>query len=272
MFKPTVLSQFGIPNNFSLYPKKTSIFIDGLWFNDENFINSEYRVFIGGLEPKKILDLGYKQEELIKNADKFDLILTSFTEVLNSVKHANLFSLGSSWVRKDFKKLNTSFELSFLCGPKNHPVDHPHHLPEHSLRHEIYNNISKIKNIPIKLLYSIDTSKKDYIFNTSQYSIIVENTKRKNHFTEKLIDCLITKTIPVYYGCPNIGDFFNKKGIITFNSIEDLFSKVNMLSEGLYNDRLDIIEENYNISRTFADFHSRVDEIILKKQTNDTFK
>jgi len=268
MYKPTVLSQFGIPNKFSNFPKKTCIFIDGLWFDSTEFIEAEYRVFIGGLEPKKILDLGYSQENLILNSNKFDLILTSFNEVLSSTNNSLLFSLGSSWVKKDFKKLASFYEISFLCGPKNHHPNNPHYLPEHAFRHEIYNNISKIKNIPIKLLYSIDTSKKDYIFNTSQFSIIVENTKRENHFTEKLVDCLITKTIPIYHGCPNIGDFFNKKGIITFNTLEELFNKINLLDEKIYSDKLAIIEENYNISLEYADFHERVNQIILKKQND----
>ena len=41
------------------------------------------------------------------------------------------------------------------------------------------------------------------------YSIAIESSQEINYFTEKLIDCLITKTIPVYWGCPNISEFFD---------------------------------------------------------------
>ena len=45
---------------------------------------------------------------------------------------------------------------------------------------------------------------------------------RKNWFTEKLIDCFATGTIPIYWGCPNIEEFFNKDGIIQVNNIDEL--------------------------------------------------
>jgi len=268
MYKPEVLSMFGIPNNFSEYPKKTCIFIDGLWLDRKEFTEAKFKVFIGGLEPRKILDTIYQQQQIIDNSSKFDLILTSFDEVISQVPHAHLFPFGSSWIKKDFKRVATNYEISFLCGPKNHPVNHPHHLPGHAFRHEVYNNISKIKNIPLKLMYSLDPNNKQYIFNTSQFSIIMENSVRDNYFTEKLIDCLITKTIPIYHGCSNIGNFFNKKGIITFSSLEDLLNKVSLLNENIYSSKLDVIEENYQKALEYFDFHKRVDNIIKTHQSN----
>jgi len=268
MYKPEVLSMFGIPNEFSNYPKKTCIFIDGLWMDRKEFIDAEYRVFIGGLEPRKIIDTIYKQQDLIDNSNKFDLILTSFEEVLSKVPNSKLFPFGSSWIKKDFNRIASNYELSFLCGPKNHPVNHPHHLPGHAFRHEVFDNISKIKNIPLKAMFSIDPNNKQYIFNTSQFSIIMENSVRDNYFTEKLIDCLITKTIPIYHGCSNIGDYFNKKGIITFSDLNDLLSKISMLNENIYKNKLDVIEENYQKALEYFDFHKRVDQIIQQKQIN----
>jgi hypothetical protein len=41
------------------------------------------------------------------------------------------------------------------------------------------------------------------------YSIVVESSSEPNYFTEKLIDCLVTKTIPIYWGCPNISEYFD---------------------------------------------------------------
>ena len=43
-----------------------------------------------------------------------------------------------------------------------------------------------------------------------KYSIAIENSYKKNYFTEKFTDCILAKTIPIYYGCPNISDFFPK--------------------------------------------------------------
>ena len=46
------------------------------------------------------------------------------------------------------------------------------------------------------------------------FTIAIENCSKKNYFTEKVIDPLVTRTIPIYWGCPNISDFLNTDGMI----------------------------------------------------------
>jgi hypothetical protein len=66
---------------------------------------------------------------------------------------------------------------------------------------------------------------KDY-----KFSIAIENSVEKNYFTEKLTDCILTNTIPIYFGCPNIekhfktNPFFNlvdldKRGLLQLEDI-----------------------------------------------------
>jgi hypothetical protein len=40
------------------------------------------------------------------------------------------------------------------------------------------------------------------------YSIAIENASMKNYFSEKFTDCILSWTIPIYYGCPNINEYF----------------------------------------------------------------
>tara|TARA_B100000787_G_scaffold36434_1_gene25563 strand:+ start:11542 stop:12483 length:942 start_codon:yes stop_codon:yes gene_type:complete len=40
------------------------------------------------------------------------------------------------------------------------------------------------------------------------YSIAIENVCMKNYFSEKFTDCILAWTIPIYYGCPNINEYF----------------------------------------------------------------
>jgi len=49
---------------------------------------------------------------------------------------------------------------------------------------------------------------KDY-----RYCIVVESGQCDYYFTEKLIDPISVGTIPVYWGCPNVGKWFNEYGI-----------------------------------------------------------
>lgn len=256
-YKPYVLSQLGIENEFEAFKKQVCIFVDGFWFDRDEFKNSDFKVFIGGCEPDLLLDSYYKPDMIIKNKDKFNLILTRHQEVIDKCNNAKLFPFGSTWIAPTFKKLSNNFEISFLCGVKNF-------LPGHTLRHKIFRNICEINPNSLTLKLNMTVDKKEKIFETSQYSIIVENSQYENYFTEKIVDCLITKTIPLYWGCPNIGDFFNAKGIITFKTIDELFKKIQNLTPEVYLTKYSVIEENFLLAKKYSNFHERVNNEIKK--------
>jgi hypothetical protein len=56
---------------------------------------------------------------------------------------------------------------------------------------------------------------KDY-----RYSLAVENSRGPNYFSEKICDALLCWTMPIYWGCTNIGDFLPKDSYIWID-IED---------------------------------------------------
>jgi hypothetical protein len=112
----------------------------------------------------------------------------------------------------------------------------------HNLRHEIIKNIQDI-DVFGRGYNTIDNKidgLRDY-----RFSICVENCKQDYYFTEKIIDCFITGTIPIYWGCPSIGDFFDINGIITFNDINELKEKINSLSDDEYEKRIESVIENF---------------------------
>jgi len=78
----------------------------------------------------------------------------------------------------------------------------------------------------------------DYMF-----SVAIENDSYNTYFTEKIIDCFATGTIPVYYGSPDIGEHFNEDGIIKLDEDFDM----NNLSANLYYKKMNAIKENFDI-------------------------
>lgn len=72
----------------------------------------------------------------------------------------------------------------------------------------------------------------DYMF-----SVAIENGEYETYFTEKILDCFATGTIPVYLGASDIGNHFNTDGIITLSDEFDV-------SEDLYYDSMDAIHDN----------------------------
>jgi hypothetical protein len=90
------------------------------------------------------------------------------------------------------------------------------------------------------------TGLKNYCF-----SIVTENTKEDYYWTEKIVDCFVTGTVPIYWGCPSIGNFFNINGIITFDNIDDLNDILNNLTIEKYNTMLDAIKDNFEIAKKY---------------------
>ena len=58
------------------------------------------------------------------------------------------------------------------------------------------------------------------------FSVTIENDKYETYYTEKLTDCFATGTIPIYWGCLNISQYFNPKGIVILNT-NNLFEIIN---------------------------------------------
>ena len=46
-------------------------------------------------------------------------------------------------------------------------------------------------------------------FKNYKYSLCLENSSEKYYFTEKFTDCILSWTIPIYYGCSNIDKYLS---------------------------------------------------------------
>ncbi len=47
-----------------------------------------------------------------------------------------------------------------------------------------------------------------------RYSLVVENFRGKDYWSEKLSDALLAYAVPLYSGCSNIGDYFPAEAVI----------------------------------------------------------
>lgn len=89
--------------------------------------------------------------------------------------------------------------------------------------------------------------------NDYMFSIEVENSYLPNYFTEKPLDCFATGTVPIYCGCPNIGDWFDLDGIITFTTGEELADILNNLTPQMYKDRIQAVKANYEKALSYLE-------------------
>ena len=64
----------------------------------------------------------------------------------------------------------------------------------------------------------------DYKFN-----LVIENEYQNNWITEKFYDCVLTDTIPIYFGCKNIKSVYPEDGYILIEDINNLEQIKNLL-------------------------------------------
>jgi hypothetical protein len=76
-------------------------------------------------------------------------------------------------------------------------------------------------------------------------------TEEEDYFTEKLLDCLLTGTIPVYLGCPAIEKYFNTTSILRFKDPEQLPEILSTLTPELYLSMLDSVIENFEKAKQY---------------------
>lgn len=47
-----------------------------------------------------------------------------------------------------------------------------------------------------------------------KFSVAIENATIPGYFTEKIVDCFLAETCPIYYGCPDIENYFSSESMI----------------------------------------------------------
>lgn len=103
-----------------------------------------------------------------------------------------------------------------------------------------------------------------------RYHLAVENDAIDNYFTEKLLNCFQTKTVPIYWGCTNLKDFgFNLDGIIDIEEFMQVLQRrqdvslQDFLSTSRYENMQKAIEENYEIA--MSTYNVGLEDIIYEK-------
>jgi len=264
--KPKIYVDWKLESDFD-YEKTIEIFVDKFPapFKEINTIKI--------VVLQEVFNIAKYRDHLNVFKDYYDYVFTYDQEILNTNEKARHFLCINTWIN-DFVFKKKEFGVSTLIGGKNNVI-----LEGYNIRHNLWNRQNEI-NIPKYIYLSnhfkwteidytnrlvLGDSKND-MFNT-QYHIAIENTSYQNMFTEKIIDCFQTKTIPIYYGCPNISDFFNIDGILIANSLEDIIKICNNITPDFYESKLNAIEDNYIRSMNYLS-HKQ----ILERKLNELLK
>jgi hypothetical protein len=81
---------------------------------------------------------------------------------------------------------------------------------------------------------------KEQGLNNYMFSIAIENDCYDTYFTEKILDCFATGTIPIYWGTKKVCNYFNSDGIIFLDDIN-----IGSLTKDIYYEKMDAIKDNF---------------------------
>jgi hypothetical protein len=233
--EPIVYSRYGTTiDDFSNYMKRIAEGFDFLLLNTQ--IDAPNAIIIPGY-----LYAWVNEEELSKDKT-YDV---SF-----------LLSMGGgSWSSfRDRKNLNYSLRKSIWDSAADLAIATQFYLSyrdKHKFPKDMQNS-------------ALPTDSKKWIFN-SQFNIAVENTAQEHYFTEKLLGCFISLTIPIYIGCPNIGDYFDTRGMFIANSVEDVKKICASITPETYQQMLPYLKENKRRAEEFLKLETKVLDTFFQK-------
>lgn len=203
------------------------------------------------LEGKEIIPGFY--EDLMKHRSMlkdFDGVFTNQDFLLNTLENAYFVPSSAPWYGSEFgggticednyKKKNKS--ISIISSDKEM-------CDLHRFRKRLALGYEKSKKVDCFGTFNGRSYVKcaEYLENY-KYHIAVENQISNGYFTEKITNCFLAMTVPVYIGAPDIGRYFNPKGIISIN--KPAVSAVNeaiheFCSDSDYEMRLDAVMDNF---------------------------
>jgi len=180
---------------------------------------------------------------LEKICEGYDIVFTSEKDLLSVHPKIQFAYAGSNlpWIKpryEDFEIEKTKL-CSIIASPKNYAYGH-------KLRHAVVEQFGdKIdvfggaNNSP--RIQGIDQWDKSPGLIPYMFSFVIENDRYPTYYTEKLTDCFMTGTIPIYWGAPDIGELFDINGMIIMSPEFNLYS----LTKELFDSKIESAINNY---------------------------
>jgi len=209
-----------------------SLLVDQTILNVEK-IKTQTPIYGWLLESKSIHPnlIQYFKTDTEKKIEKFEYVFTHNRELLDLNKKFKFLHPIGYWIDENLG-ISKSKLISMITSNKSHTEN------------------AKIRlNFAKKNLNKIDifgkgfhpVYKKEIALLPYCFSIVVENDSTPDYFSEKLLDCFASKTIPIYLGSQRIKNYFDEKGILNFNQF-----KHEDISFQYYDSLSKHIENNYN--------------------------
>jgi hypothetical protein len=189
-------------------------------------------------------------------------ILVRDPKLASKYNNVNSLSLAELYIENDNLRLPNFLQkrgVSLIASMKND-------LEGHKLRHEL---ISFDRSYTHQLLTPLGRAYEEFddmvtALAPFRYSVVIENCIEPHYFTEKILNCLACKTIPIYWGHESIKQYFDTSNWLFFNNLEDGYEKIKLASSGEHIVSHAKIHENYLQAKSYKNLYKKMSEKITE--------
>jgi hypothetical protein len=186
---------------------------------------------------------------------RFFRVFSHDRRLIESIPNGVFVPFGTTWV-PDWRDLDLTKEksCSLIASAKRSQEGH-------RVRHSIADHI-RDQGLDVTVMgggYAPFDRKSDGLAGY-RYSVVIENSREPDYFTEKLIDAILCLTVPIYWGCPNISEYFDTSSMIICESEADIQKALSRLSVEDYETRRSGLEALRSQADVLGDLHKRTAE------------
>jgi hypothetical protein len=229
---------------------EVAIYTDRFAYNKE--IDETKQNYIWLIEPPIINGENYSNIQNISK--KFKKVFSYNTSLKDKIDNFEFIPHGGTWLNESEIRLHDkNKDMSFVYSDKQWAIGH-------KLRHRL-SNILKEHKSKVDLFGTGSGNQIEYKISALEkyrFSIVIENSLTDDYFTEKILDCFLTGTIPIYFGTKNIINYFDSDGIIFLPKIteydfdmNETLKLIESCDEQLYNTKLESVINNFNEAQKY---------------------
>lgn len=200
-----------------------TLFTDGQMFAREAAIQrSRYK--IGWLhEGRELRPENYERIGDVRK--RFDAVLTTDSELLRSDPTYFYKAIrGGCWIPRDKWGLREKHQRAAMI------ISDKRQTTGHKLRWKFAARVAHISRLWLYgLAFGGIVTNKHAAYADASHAVVIEAQRSDNFFSEHLIDAMVLGCIPIYWGCPNIGDYLDLRGLIICETLADIQAAVRSL-------------------------------------------
>ena len=156
----------------------------------------------------------YARTKLAEAEPRLEAIFTSEKALVHANPSKYRYApVGGIWIEKPGVREKTKL-VSMIASMK---TDTPMQRGRVVLAAQLAGAVDVFGRGRSRELARVEDALDDYMF-----SFAIENAAVPGYWTEKLLNCFATGTIPIYSGAPDIGDYFDKRGILSADEDAEL--------------------------------------------------